>query len=136
MQSHWRLQQYNAKVKSEKQKVENDLKYRCYRFSLQMIKFLKSKKWDSLSLVIVKQLMRSSVSVGANVTEAKNSSSRLEFKRYYEIALKSANESKYWICLLRDGFDETSDELKAILKEADELSKILAASIIKLKKPD
>jgi four helix bundle protein len=136
MQSHWRLQQYNAKVKSEKQKVENDLKYRCYRFSLQMIKFLKSKKWDSLSLVIVKQLMRSSVSVGANVTEAKNSSSRLEFKRYYEIALKSANESKYWICLLRDGFDETSDELKAILKEADELSKILAATIIKLKKPD
>jgi four helix bundle protein len=136
MQSRWKLQQYNAKVKSEKQKVENDLKYRCYRFSLQMIKFLKSKKWDSLSLVIVKQLMRSSVSVGANVTEAKNSSSRLEFKRYYEIALKSANESKYWICLLRDGFDETSDELKAILKEADELSKILAASIIKLKKPD
>lgn len=116
--------------------MENDLKYRCYRFSLQMIKFLKSKKWDSLSLVIVKQLMRSSVSVGANVTEAKNSSSRLEFKRYYEIALKSANESKYWICLLRDGFDETSDDLKAILKEADELSKILAASIIKLKKPD
>jgi four helix bundle protein len=71
-----------------------------------MIKFLKSKKWDSLSLVIVKQLMRSSVSFGANVTEAKNSSSRLEFKRYYEIALKSANESKYWICLLRDGFDK------------------------------
>jgi four helix bundle protein len=71
-----------------------------------MIKFLKSKKWDSLSLVIVKQLMRSSVSFGANVTEAKNSSSRLEFKRYYEIALKAANESKYWICLLRDGFDK------------------------------
>ena len=80
--------------------------------------------------------MRSSVSVGANVTEAKNSSPRLEFKRYYEIALKSANESKYWICLLRNGFNEASDELKAILKEADELSKILAASIIKLKKPD
>jgi four helix bundle protein len=60
-----------------------------------MIKFLRSKKWDSLSLIVVKQLMCAAVSIGANVTEAKNSSSRTEFKRYYEIALKSANETKY-----------------------------------------
>jgi four helix bundle protein len=78
--------------------------------------------------------MRSAVSVGANLTEAKNSSTRLEFKRYYEIALKSANETKYWISLVMDGFEERSDELKDILREADELSRIIAASIIKLKK--
>ena len=98
-----------------------------------MILFLKKRKWDALGLVVVKQLMRSATSVGANVIEAKNSSSRLEFKRYYEIALKSCNESKYWICLLRDGFLEKDIELENILKEADEISKILAASIIKLK---
>ena len=63
--------------------------------------FFESGEMDSFSLVVVKQLMRSASSVGANVIEAKNSSSRLEFKRYYEIALKSCNESKYWICLLR-----------------------------------
>ncbi len=85
-------------------------------------------------MVIVKQLMRSASSVGANVVEAKNSSSRVEFKRYYEIALKSCNESKYWICLLRDGFDKKGNELSEILKEANEISKILAVSIIKLKK--
>lgn len=84
-------------MKSENQKVEKDIKYRCYQFSLFVIRFLKAGKWDSLSLVIVKQLMRSESSVGANVVEAKNSSTRLEFKRYYEIALKSCNESKYWI---------------------------------------
>jgi four helix bundle protein len=78
--------------------------------------------------------MRSASSVGANVVEAKNSSSRTEFKRYYEIALKSCNETKYWICLLRDGFlDKGEEEVGIILKEADEISKILAASIIKLK---
>jgi four helix bundle protein len=77
--------------------------------------------------------MRSATSVGANIVEAKNSSSKLEFKRYYEIGLKSCNETKYWICLLRDGFDQDGNEIKLILKEADELSKILAASIIKLK---
>ena len=97
---------FNSKVKSEKLKVEKEIKYRCYQFSLSVIRFLRAGKWDSLSLVIVKQLMRSASSVGANVIEAKNSSTRLEFKRYYEIALKSCNESKYWICLLRDGFDK------------------------------
>lgn len=97
------------------------------------MRYLKARKWDSLSLVIVKQLMRSASSVGANVIEAKNSSTRLEFKRYYEIALKSCNESKYWICLLRDGFDKKEEELSNILKEADEISRILASSIIKLK---
>ena len=45
-----------------------------------VIRFLKAGKWDSLSMVIVKQLMRSASSVGANVIEAKNSSSRIEFK--------------------------------------------------------
>jgi len=114
--------------------VEKDIKYRCYLFSLMVIRFLKAGKWDSLSMVIVKQLMRSASSVGANVFEAKNSSSRIEFKRYYEIALKSCNESKYWICLLRDGFDKKDEELSNILKEADEISRILAASVIKLKK--
>lgn len=124
---------FKLKVKSENLKVETDIKYRCYQFSLSVVKFLKSGNWDSLSMVIVKQLMRSASSVGANVIEARNSSSRLEFKRYYEIALKSCNESKYWICLLRDGFDKKEDNLEKILKEADEISKILAASVIKLK---
>ena len=125
---------FKVKEKSENPKVEKDIKYRCYLFSLMVIKFLKAGKWDSLSMIIVKQLMRSASSVGANVIEAKNSSSRIEFKRYYEIALKSCNESKYWICLLRDGFEKVDVELNNILKEADEISRMLAASVIKLKK--
>lgn len=74
------------------------------------------------------------MSVGANVVEAKNSSSRLEFKRFYEIALKSSNETKYWLCILRDGFEVKDDGIKLLLKECDELSKILARSILSLKK--
>lgn len=113
--------------------MDKEIKHRCYHSSLSMVLFLKNTKWDALSLVIVKQLMRSATSVGTNVIEAKNSSSRIEFKRYYEIALKSCNETKYWICLLRDGFLDKDLELDKILKEADEISKVLAASIIKLK---
>lgn len=84
---------------------QQDIKNRCYHFSLEVIKFLRLCKWDALSMVVIKQLMRSATSVGANVVEAKNSSSRNEFKRYYEIALKSCNETTYWLCILRDGFE-------------------------------
>jgi four helix bundle protein len=95
---------------------------------------LKNKKWDSFSMILVKQVLRSTMSVGANVVEAKHSSSRLEFKRYYEIALKSCNEKKYWLCLLRDGFECRDTEIEALLNESSELSKIIAASVISLKK--
>lgn len=77
--------------------------------------------------------MRSAMSVGANVVEAVNSSSRLEFKRYYEIALKSGNETKYWLCILRDGFDIKDSGIGELLKECDELTKILASSVLSLK---
>lgn len=73
------------------------------------------------------------MSVGANVVEATNSSTRTEFKRYYEIALKSGNETKYWLCILRDGFEVKDEEIRDLLKECDEITKILAASIITLK---
>jgi four helix bundle protein len=114
--------------------MANELKYRCYNFSLKTIKYLKSKKWDSFSLIIAKQVLRSAMSVGVNVIEATHSSSRTEFKRYYEIALKSSNETKYWFCLLRDGFDCAEADIKNLLKECNELSKILASSVLTLKK--
>ncbi|RYD59327.1 MAG: four helix bundle protein [Sphingobacteriales bacterium] len=111
----------------------NDIKYRCYQFSIKMIRYLKSKNWDTFSMVAAKQVMRSAMSVGANVVEAANSSSRIEFKRYYEIALKSSNETKYWFCIIRDGFEVKDEVLKELLKECDEISKILASSILTIK---
>ena len=114
--------------------MADDIRYRCYRFSVEVIRYLKRKQWDSFSTIVVRQVMRSAMSVGANVVEAKNSSTRTEFKRYYEIALKSGNETKYWFCILRDGFELKDEEIKTLLMECDELCKILASSVLSLKK--
>ena len=110
-----------------------DIKVRCYNFSLKVLKFISSNEAERKYNPIIDQLLRSSTSVGANIIEAKSSSSKIEFIKYYEIALKSANETKYWLCLYRDGIKNTN-EIKLLLKEADEISKIIDASIIKLKK--
>jgi len=66
--------------------------------------------------------------------EAKSSSSRRDFIKFYEIALKSANETRYWLGLLRDATSLDKDQIKQLLNEAEEISKMLGASILTLKK--
>lgn len=114
-------------------KDKNDLKVRCYKFGLRIISLTDNLPSKRSAWVIADQLIRSATSTGANLIEAKASSSRLEFKKFYEIALKSANETKYWLCLLRDA--KLADEIgiNDLLKEADEISRMLAAGVIKLK---
>lgn len=67
------------------------------------------------------------------MVEAQASSSRREFIRFYEIALKSANEAKYWLCLLRDSYDAISRECNDLLGETIEISKMIGSSILTLK---
>lgn len=109
-----------------------EIKIRCYKFSVDVIKFISlldvGRKFQS----IVDQFIRSATSIGANVVEGRSAHSKRDFIKFYEIALKSANETKYWICLLRDGLN--LKEIDDLLKEADEISKVLAAIIIKTKK--
>lgn len=111
-----------------------DIKHRCYHFSKEIISFISQVKIEKIHFSIFDQLLRSATSIGANVVEWKSGSSRKDFKNFYTIALKSANETKYWICLIRD--TEISkvdkDKLNRLLKEADEISKIIATIIINL----
>jgi len=110
-----------------------DIKIRAYHFSLAAIKFFKNYTVDKKFYSLINQVIRSTCSIGANVVEGKNSSSKKELIRYYEIALKSANETKYWLCLIRDAFEKDKEELNKLIKEADEISRIIAKSIISLK---
>jgi len=80
------------------------------------------------------QLLRSATSIGANVVEGKAGSSKKDFKNFYTIALKSVNETKYWLCLVRDTniVNVEKDKIVELIAEADELSKIIASIVINL----
>ena len=84
--------------------------------------------------IISDQLLRSATSIGANLVEGKSASSRLEFKKFYEIALKSANETKYWLLLLRDAGLGDTKNVGILLIEVDEICRILAQGVISLKR--
>lgn len=106
---------------------------RCYAFSLQIISVTDTLPQKRSAWVITDQLIRSATSIGANLVEGKAASSRLEFKKFHEIALKSANESKYWICLLRDTALVDAGKAGALLQEVTEIANMLAKGVLTLK---
>lgn len=93
---------------------------------------------DSLSngrtnMIISDQFIRSATSIRANITEAQAGSSRKDFKNFLNHALKSANETKFWLALLKDSGKKPENEINPLLNEARELANILASSILTLK---
>ena len=110
-----------------------DIKKRCYHFSRVLLSFVNKVKYERIHFSIFDQLLRSGTSIGANVVEGGVGSSKKDVINFYHIALKSANETKYWLCLIRDSFEYNIDEINSLISEADELSKIIASSIIKMK---
>jgi four helix bundle protein len=109
-----------------------ELKNRVYKFSISIVKFVNEIEIKRINNSLIDQLVRSATSVGANLIEARSAHSKKDFIKFYEIALKSCNETKYWLCLLRDALD-IKNGIKELLDEADEISKILASSIITMK---
>ncbi len=109
------------------------LKYRAYQFSIKIINFVSHLPKEKVFYVVIDQLLRSATSVGANIVEAQAASSKRDFIKFYEIALKSANETKYWLGLLRDATKIKTKELEELLKEVQEIANILGASLLTLK---
>ena len=83
---------------------------------------------------IFRQLIPSSTSIGANIIEGRSGNSDREMIKYYRIALKSANESKYWLCLMRDALGIKDKRVNELLNEVTQISKILGASVITISK--
>ena len=117
---------------SEDQKPYN-IRHRCFFFSKEIIFFVGSCKYDKVFNSLFDQVLRSGTSIGANVVEGKAGSSKKDWKNFYAIALKSANETKYWLCLIRDTIDVSKIKINELIKEADEISKIIASIIVNAK---
>ncbi len=111
-----------------------DIRKRSYSFALRVIDLTESLPSDRTCKVIGDQLLRSGTSIGANIVEAQAGSSRKDFSNFLSHALKSANETKFWLELLRDAGKKSDGVINPLLEEAKELSNILASSIITLKK--
>ena len=109
------------------------ISHRCFYFSKEVIMFIRECKYETVYRSLFDQLVRSATSIGANVVEGKSGSSKKDWKNFYVIALKSANETKYWLCLIKETFELPKGKIDLLIKEADEISKIIASIIINSK---
>jgi four helix bundle protein len=113
-----------------------DIKERSYNFSKEIIQFVGQSQFERIYNSLFDQVLRSGTSIGANVEEGKAGSSRRDFRKFYLIALKSANETKYWLNLIRDtNLSKVSvQKQEELITESEALSKIIASIVINLDK--
>ena len=109
---------------------------RTENFAIRVVKAyveLNKRKYDDAGKVLSKQFLRSGTSIGANCSEAVYAQSKNDFISKYSIALKEANETRYWIKLMVRSEIVSSAKFEPMLKELEEIIKILTASLNKLK---
>jgi len=120
-------------MQNDKSKFKNEFKKRLYNFTLKLIEFLDGLPRDNVSVRIGDQLLRSGTSIIGNYIEGQAASSRKDFTNFFNISLKSANESKLWFTLLRDSSRTTAKEVDWFLTELNEIANIFASSILTLR---
>lgn len=110
-----------------------DLKKRTFIFSLEVINLLKSLEKTYVADIIGKQLLRAATSIGANIVEAQSAPSRKDFANFFNIALKSANETLYWLSLLKHARLAEADKIDKLVSETQEICKIIAKSLLTMR---
>jgi len=118
---------------NEKEKFKKEFKKRLYRFTLKLIEFIDKLPNDNVSRRLGDQLLRSGTSIIGNYIEGQSASSKKDFTNYFNTSLKSANESKLWLALLRDSKRVKSEDAEWFLDELDEIAKIFGSSLLTLR---
>lgn len=104
-----------------------------YDFALSVIWLFKLMVSERKEFILSKQLLRSGTSIGALVREAEHAQSMADFLHKMNISLKEANETIYWLQLLKDSEYIRPNEFELLFPKAEELKRLLV-SIVKTSK--
>ena|ERR1017187_4589893 len=109
--------------------AESILREKSFKFAVRILKLHKHFVEVKKEFTLTKQIYRSRTSIGANVEESTQAESRADFIHKLSIANKEAFETHYWIRLFREGEVLTPAEADSLLKDCEELLRLLTASI-------
>ncbi len=102
-----------------------DLCERTFKFGVRITKMVRRLPRDVAGYEIGRQVLRSGTSIGANVEEADAAESTDDFLHKLKIALKEAQETRFWLRTIRESELLLESEVDALLQESNELIKIL-----------
>lgn len=109
--------------------MKNVLKDKSYQFAIRIVKLTQYLQNEKNEFILSKQILRSGTAVGALVCESEFAQSKSDFISKLHIALKEANETNYWIDLLKDTQFINEKMYNSIQPEIKELISILVSSI-------
>lgn len=108
-------------------KKDNIVQKKSYAFAVRIVKVYQYLCTEKKEFVLSKQLLRSGTSIGANIEEAIGGQSKKDFFAKLTISYKEARETHYWIRLLTDTYYISKEQSKSLLKDTDELLKIIGS---------
>lgn len=112
---------------------KNDLCERLFRFTIDVINFLKEIKSTPEIAVLKYQLTKSASSSGANYEESQAAISRADFKNKVSISLKEMRESNYWLRIFNELKVGDKKAIEYLMKESVELKKNIRLNFKQIK---
>ena len=104
------------------------LENKSYDFSIRIVKCSQYLQEQKREFILSKQLLRSGTSIGALIAEGKYAQSKADFTNKLYISLKEANETRYWIRLLKDCDYLSVHMADSLLSDVEDLIKMLSSS--------
>ena len=108
---------------------DNIIKDKSFKFALKIIKLYQFISEEKKEYVLSKQVLRSGTAVGALVEEAVQAESKADFIHKLSIANKEANETHYWLKLLKESGYLEENIANSIFKDCTEVIKIITSII-------
>ena len=105
------------------------LKEKSYAFALRIVKLVRYIQSGRQEYILTRQLLRSGTAIGALIREAEYGQSKADFTSKMSIALKEANETGYWLSLLKDSSYLEAPEYDSIAPDCRELIAMLVATV-------
>ena len=98
-----------------------------FHFAIRVVKLYRFMTDSKKEFVLSKQLLRSGTSIGANIAEAEKAQSSADFYAKMNIALKEANETRYWLRLLHATDYLTDQQFFSVETDTKEIIALLTA---------
>ncbi len=108
---------------------EKPLKEKTMKFAIRIVNLYKYLIENKKEFILSKQLLKSGTSIGANCREGDFAQSKTDFIHKLSIAQKECSETLYWLELIFSTKHITETEFKSIFFDAEEIMKLLTASI-------
>jgi len=117
-------------VKSEKLKMKNNpLKDKSYQFAIRIVKLSQFLQKDKKEFVLSRQVLSSGTAIGALIREAEFGQSKADFTNKMSISLKEANETEYWLSLLKDTDFISENQFISLQSDCKELIAMLVSTV-------